>query len=126
MNPSTRITVGYDKDKKPIGEGKAPESDMQLSRVSNTGKSVTHWVKLESKIPLLDLVPAIDAEYGAKVYRNGTGHVEGTNDQAPSHEFYIAPYATGGGWKKIMTHKHVDFKYLFPPFPNNEYKVDLR
>ncbi|OYD06668.1 DUF3238 domain-containing protein [Paludifilum halophilum] len=125
LNPSIGTTVGLDENKNPVETDQADESDIELSRVTNTGDSITHWIKLESSNPLVVGAPAIDAEYGAQVYKNGTGHVEGTHDKAPSHEFYIAPYASDGGWRTILNDEHEGFEYLLPIMPNAEFSIDL-
>ncbi|MCS1351512.1 DUF3238 domain-containing protein [Mechercharimyces sp. CAU 1602] len=127
-DPQTGVTIGY-LDGEEVATDKAPTSDMKIENEEFHTDWISYSMDLASNIPILKafdkpIAPAIDAEYDAKVYKNGDFEFSGTHDQAPSHEMYMMQYSSDWGFP-IHQHEHQDFKYLFPPFPNCEWKISV-
>jgi hypothetical protein len=114
-------TYLYDSNGNLVESRRANPDGIQYSSISKSASKVSYHINHDVAIPF-GLAPAINYQYDATVYSNGSFTITGSRDQAPSHEFYVYAPNTDLPILTLFQASNKGFSYLWPPAPSAEIK----
>ncbi|WP_255295719.1 hypothetical protein [Bacillus pseudomycoides] len=138
-NFETQPTVLYRANGSEASRKQASTSGMELSNISKYKSSRNCYMNSDGKckaisftmshdvgIPIYDyFTPDITYDFRATMYEDDTILLNGTHDQAPSHEIYLTTNTllTKNWWVSYYTFTNKGFSYLLPPAPDAEISI---